>query len=233
MRDSVELGRAAYASAMRSDRQPDGQELTFLEQARRKQFVDCTIDAIADLGLPRASLAEIARRAGVSKAAILYHFDSRDRLIDAVIDAVLDEGAEHMASRIQAAETPAGELRAYIESNIDYIASHPRQVAALVAITMNITDDRVHSQPRPDASVPGQSLAPLQDILRRGQDVGEFAAFDTRTMAMTIRAAIDAIGPQLNIQLHARWAPEPDFDLADYTRELVALFDRATRSSAG
>jgi len=219
-----------YASVMRSARQPAGQEFTFLEQARRKQFVDCTIDAIAEVGLQRASLAEIARRAGVSKAAILYHFAGRDQLIDAVIDAVLVEGAGHMASRIQEAETPAGELKAYIESNIDYIAGHPKQVAALVAITMNVTDDQAQNKPRTDLSVPGQSLGPLQDILRRGQEVGDFAAFDARTMAMTIRAAIDAIGPQLNIQLHARWAPEPDLDLADYTRELVALFDRATRA---
>jgi len=218
---------------MRSARQPAGQELTFLEQARRKQFVDCTIDAIADVGLPRASLAEIARRAGVSKASILYHFDGRDQLIDAVIDAVLAEGAGYMASRIQEAATPAGELRAYIESNIDYIASHPKQVAALVAITMNATVDQGPSKPRTDASNLEQSLAPLQDILRRGQEVGELASFDTRTMAMTIRAAIDAIGPQLNIQLHARWTPEPDLDLADYTRELVALFDRATRAPVG
>lgn len=218
---------------MRSERQPAGQEPTFLERARRKQFIDCAIDAIADLGLPRASLAEIARRAGVSKAAILYHFHGRDQLMDAVIRAVLDEGTGYMASRIQAAETSAGELRAYIESNIDYIASHPKQVAALVAITMNSTNGQRHGKPRPGTSVPGQSLAPLQDILRRGQDVGEFAAFDARTMAMTIRAAIDAIGPQLNIQLYARWAPQPDLDLADYTRELVALFDRATRAAAG
>lgn len=40
-------------------------------------------------------------------------------------------------------------------------------------------------------------------------------------MAMTIRAAIDAIGPQLTAL--------PDLDLDGYTTDLVALFDRATR----
>ncbi|MGW5117295.1 hypothetical protein ACWEQ8_17950 [Streptomyces noursei] len=39
-------------------------------------------------------------------------------------------------------------------------------------------------------------------------------------MAMSIRAAIDAIGPQLNTKGH--------LDLDGYARDLVELFDRAT-----
>ena len=42
---------------------------SFIEIARRKQIIECAIDAIAELGFAQASLAQIAKRAGVSTAA--------------------------------------------------------------------------------------------------------------------------------------------------------------------
>jgi AcrR family transcriptional regulator len=205
---------------VRSVNQPSGKR-TFVDEARRAQLVRCAIEAIAELGLPRASLAEIGRRAGVTKAAIFYHFANRDELIREVLVVALTEGAEFMAERVRRQPTPADELRAYIEANIEYIATHRDAVKALVAIAMNFTDEDGRAKLLPDSSVYAESLAPLQDILRRGQEAGQFGAFDTRTTAMTIRAAIDAIGPQLTAL--------PDLDLAGYTTDLVALFDRATR----
>ncbi|PJN36340.1 hypothetical protein CG747_33720 [Streptomyces sp. CB02959] len=154
------------------------------------------IEAIADLGLHRASLAEIARRAGLTKQAIFYHFATRDELIHEVLAVVTQHGAEFMAARARRAPTPADELRAYIEANVEYLGSHRERVKALVAIAMNFTDEDGRSRLLPlDASVYGDSLAPLRDILQRGQEQGQFAEFDTRTTAMSIRAAIDAIGP--------------------------------------
>ncbi|OLR90054.1 TetR/AcrR family transcriptional regulator [Actinokineospora bangkokensis] len=204
---------------MRSEKSPDGQR-TFVDAARRAQLVRCTVEAIAEVGMRKASLAEIARRAGITKGAIFYHFANREELVNEVLVTLLTEGARYMGERIAEQADPAAELRAYLESNIDYIATHRAEVAALVAIAMNHTDERGGAR-EVDASVYGESLRPLEDILRRGQEQGLFCAFDTRTTAMTIRAAIDAIGPQLSAI--------PDLDLDRYTTELVALFDRATK----
>ncbi|MGI5155998.1 TetR/AcrR family transcriptional regulator [Microbispora sp. CA-102843] len=183
--------------------------------------MECAIDAIVDVGLPKASLAEIARRAGITKAAIFYHFANRDELIHHVFESVLAEGAEFMAARVPPESGAAAELRAYIEANVRYIATHRKQVKALLAIVMSFAEDDGRTKLRHDASVYGASLTPLQDLLRRGQAEGCFTDFETRTMAMTIRAAIDAIGPQLTAI--------PDLDLDAYARDLVELFDRATR----
>jgi hypothetical protein len=59
--------------------------------------------------------------------------------------------------------------------------------------------------------------------LRKGQQDGEFRAFDLRVMAITIRQAIDVV---------PRWlSANPNLDVAAYARELVTLFDRATALS--
>ena len=77
---------------------------TFTQLKRRDQLVDCAIDAIAELGFPRTSVAEVARRAGVSKGVVTYHFAAKDDLIGAVIAYVLDSMAEYVQPRLYAAE---------------------------------------------------------------------------------------------------------------------------------
>jgi AcrR family transcriptional regulator len=208
-------------NTVRSKKIPSGKpERTFVDVARRAQLVECAIDAIAELGLPKASLAEVAKRAGVTKTTIFYHFDNRDELIREVFLSALRQGAEFMAARTGKAESAAAELRAYIEANVDYIGVHRKEVRVLTAIAMNFTDEDGRTKLSHDASVYGTSLAPLQEILERGQRAGEFRDFTTRTMAMTIRASIDAIGPQLSVI--------PDLDLDAYAEDLVSLFRHAT-----
>lgn len=207
---------------MRSEKITSGKSArTFVDQARRTQLVECAIDAIAELELPKASLAEVAKRAGVTKTTIFYHFENRDELIREVLASTLRQGAEFMAARTRSSTNPAEELQGYLESNVAYIGSHRKQVKVLTTIAMNFTDEDGKTRLTHDASVYGASLSPLQDILERGQRAGQFRDFNTRTMAMTIRAAIDAIGPQVSVI--------PDLDLDGYAADLVDLFRHAIR----
>lgn len=64
-------------------------------------------------------------------------------------------------------------------------------------------------------------VSPLEEILRRGQESGEFRAFDTRVMATVIQRAVDGLPFLL--------ATYPDVDVDAYAREVVTLFDLATR----
>ncbi|MFC7641565.1 hypothetical protein ACFQX6_11605 [Streptosporangium lutulentum] len=66
-------------------------------------------------------------------------------------------------------QSAAAELQTYIEANVAYIDTHRKQVRVLTAIAMNFTDEDGRTQLTHDASVYGTSLAPLQDLLERGQ----------------------------------------------------------------
>ena len=56
----------------------DSHERTFTERARRQQLIGVTIEQVAQRGFAGASLARIAEAAGITKAAVLYHFGSKD-----------------------------------------------------------------------------------------------------------------------------------------------------------
>jgi AcrR family transcriptional regulator len=184
---------------------------SFIEVARRAQIVECAIDTIATLGYAQASMAQIAERAGISKSVISYHFAGKDELIQQVISDVSAAGAARMWPRVQAETSSAGMLRAYIQSHVDFMRTHPKHVAAVTEI---LTHYRSHAE--------DNAATPLEERLRQGQQDGEFREFSPRVMAWTIRAAIDEVG--------RRFVANPGLDLEECARELTAMFDLATRS---
>jgi hypothetical protein len=119
-----------------------------------------------------------------------------------------------MHQRVSAASTPTTMLSAYVEGVVAFIADHRIEMKALLEIFLNF---------RPASGAgsydDGQVLAPIEAILRAGQESGEFRPFDTGVMAMAIQRAVDG----LPFALEAR----PDLDLDLYARELVTLFGRA------
>ncbi|MGH3878740.1 MAG: TetR/AcrR family transcriptional regulator [Actinophytocola sp.] len=202
-------------------RSPKG-ERTFVDIARRAQLIECTIDAIDDVGYQKASLAEIARRAGITKGAIFYHFANRDELIEAVFTHVLTAGTELIMSRIRLAETPRAQLRAYVEAFVESLHINPRGIRVLYAIGDHITDEEGRPRLVHDRNLQEAAIAQLVDILRRGQEAHEFGEFDTRSMAMMIRATIEAM-PTYAIAY-------PDLDIDGYGADLMTFFERALQA---
>jgi TetR/AcrR family transcriptional regulator, fatty acid metabolism regulator protein len=195
---------------------------SFAETARRAQIVDCAIDTIAEMGFANASIDQIAKRAGVSKGVITYHFPSKEEIVNAVIEKVVAAGRTYMEPRIMAETSRAGRLRTYIESGLEFVDAHRKPLIALVEIAA--------SARRADGSLVigpewlPQRAADLEELLRAGQRSGEFRRFNTRVMALTIIQAIDAVPPLL--------AREPNLDIKLYAKELATIFALATRKQS-
>ena len=219
----IDVGRLANLLVVRPEITPSGQgDRSFIEIARRAQIVECAIDAIAELGYANASLAEIARRAGISKGVISYHFAGKQELVEQVISAVLEKAGAAMLPRIFAERSAAGMLRAYIVSNLEFLGTHLKFIRAVMNIAVGARGD--DGRPMIDLTLTFEpAVRELENLLRNGQERGEFREFSTRVMAVTIRNAIDSL-PLL-------MAADPKLDLNLYANELATLFDVATRKS--
>ena len=208
---------------MRTKRQASGSERsTFTQLKRRDQLVDCTIDAIAELGFARASVGEVARRAGISKGVVTYHFAAKNDLIGAVIADVLASMREYLEPRFRAAEPlqfPERFIAAYVAGWAGYYRTHAREVLALSRIYNSFRDE----SGRPDAAFDARAedVAITERVLRLGQDTGRLGTFDARVMAALMKAAVD--------DLLGQFVHDPELDLEAYAAELVTLFERATR----
>jgi TetR/AcrR family transcriptional regulator, fatty acid metabolism regulator protein len=195
---------------------------TFTQRKRRDQLVECTIEAIVELGYPRTTVAEVARRAGVSKGVVTYHFPAKDDLIQAVISDVIAEMGEYLEPRLRATDPlqyPERFVAAYLTTWTAYIQTHGRAVLALVRV-YNAFRDEI-GRPNPAFDLRATDIAVVAQLLRHGQQAGRLGSFDPNIMATVMKAALDDL---LN-----QYADNPELDLQAYGAELVALFERATR----
>ncbi|MCZ4519959.1 TetR/AcrR family transcriptional regulator [Rhodococcus ruber] len=56
----------------------------------RAKLLDAAIDCLVELGFAKTSTQEIARRAGVSRGAQLHHFPSKESLVIAAVEHLVD-----------------------------------------------------------------------------------------------------------------------------------------------
>ncbi|GII03035.1 TetR/AcrR family transcriptional regulator [Planobispora takensis] len=205
---------------MRSENEADGQKKrSFIETARRAQIVACAIEVIAEVGYAQTSLALIAKRAGISKGVISYHFKGKDELIQQVVDEAFTSGDAFVRSRIEGQMTAAAMLRAYIEATVEFYRTHRAHMTVLLDIWSAFRHE--DGRPKLDTTANEPEMAAVEEILRFGQLAGEFREFSTRVMAVTLKQAVDGVLTQM--------AAYPDLDFDAYTRELVTTFDLATR----
>ncbi|WP_147915393.1 TetR/AcrR family transcriptional regulator [Ruania zhangjianzhongii] len=192
---------------------------SFIEEARREQIVTAAVETIAEVGYHRASMARIGTRAGISRGLISYHFAGKAELIGQVLTTVYTDAAAFMVPKIDAETTPAGQLQAYIRSNLEYMRAYPARMVAVVEI---VTSGGLADLPEADPGAFDQNLlSPLEQLFVAGQAGGEFRDFDVSVMARIVRSAIDAVPTALS--------RDPDLDIDLYLREITTAVDYATR----
>jgi AcrR family transcriptional regulator len=127
------------------------------------RIMDAAVDALASD--PEASMAEIARQAGVVRATIYVHFPTRESLIEAVTNRAIAEAT----AAIEAAEPergdPADALRRVVATAWRTLGRyHP-----LVAINTHLPQSELRHR---HAGV----LSALEPLIERGQRDGTFRA---------------------------------------------------------
>lgn len=205
---------------MRPKSRPTGLKITsFIEEARKKQIIDATIAAVAETGYAGASLAKLAARAKISKSIISYHFAGKDQLLEETVHQIYGEIWNSVRPRLLAESTAAGQLRAYIEAEFAYLELNRPQLLTISYILMNHRDR--HGRLYLHEEAEKTNLQVLSNMLEQGKKSGEFRDFAVLPMAATLMHSINgALG---------QWAADPKLSLSDYARELVTIFDLATR----
>ncbi len=189
---------------------------TFIEEARREQIVSAAIETLAEVGFVKASLAQIAKQAGISTSLIPYHFKDKDDLMEQTVTDLSLAWTKYVEGRVAEGTSAREKLHIYIESNLAYMGTRPKQFLALLEIVFNVRNADGSLRYVTDEQDP--SFIPLQHILTEGQQNGEFRQFDVHNMAIAIRGAVDQFLSQMN-------AARPDLEA--YTADLIDLFDRA------
>ena len=85
---------------------------------RKQQLIDATMDCIDKLGLSQTTLARIAERAGLSQGNVVFHFQTKEALLDQTLRDLDDEYFSNWQSALDAAEAdPLSQLCALIKAS--------------------------------------------------------------------------------------------------------------------
>jgi AcrR family transcriptional regulator len=124
-------------------------------------ILDGAIDALASD--PEASMAEIARRAGVVRATIYVHFPTRESLLEAVTERAIAEVTQAMAAAAPNRGDPAEALQRVLTTAWQELG----RFHSLIAINTRRPQAELRRLHRP-------VLALLQPLVERGQRAGAF-----------------------------------------------------------
>jgi AcrR family transcriptional regulator len=175
------------------------------------RILDAAVDALASD--PEASMAEIARRAGVVRATIYVHFPTRDALIDAVTERAIAEAT----ATIKAAEPGRGAASDALRRVVISAWRTLERYHALVAINTRLPQAELHARHRPVLEL----LAPL---IERGQRDGSFRSDVPATWHLSM---VMALIHAASAELHAGRMPEEHAEASLSATVLGALSDRS------
>jgi AcrR family transcriptional regulator len=189
-------------------------KMTFIEEARRKQLVEVAIETIASEGFINTTLADIARRADISKGVISYHFDSKDELINEVIHALLRESYDYIRPRVDAVSPAPDKLSAYVRASFEYMALYRDRAAAQVDLWGSFVSTDAKHDFNATAYDPCRRF--LSIILRQGHEEGSLRPVNVTALASTIQAMIDG--------LMIQWVFDADaVSLNDCAEQVIAM----------
>jgi AcrR family transcriptional regulator len=155
--------------------------------ATRERLVEATAATIARFGLRKSTLEDIGKAIGVSKAAVLYHFHSKEELIAAVVDHEYRRFLDRLKEALERETTAEGKLRAFGLERFQYIRE---RLSAYGEVTKEILESVMPLVRATLVRQREEELNLLRGILTEGMRSGELAPGDPELIAVASLAAL-------------------------------------------
>lgn len=90
-----------------------------IRKKTRQRILDAAFKKFAQEGFAKTSVSSVAKKAGISKGLIYHYFESKEAILAAIFDQLVDVGDEilHLPDYF----TPAGKMRQILESTFEFI----------------------------------------------------------------------------------------------------------------
>lgn len=99
------------------------------EETRRAQIVAAAFEVATRKGLEGLTIRLVATRARLSPGLVLFHFRSRELLLEALLDHLLATTTVlHLSPELGAIKAPLERLRAVLRVEMDRLSSEPKRI---------------------------------------------------------------------------------------------------------
>lgn len=181
------MNRQSTPQGARRDRERSGTvPRDELEDVRRRQLIEVTIDSLAEVGYVGSTLAQIASRASVSPGLVAHYFHDKDSLLEAAFRTLGRRLADGVRARMRGAHTPRGRIQAIIDTNLGPEEFTQRTGSAWLAFWGQVL--HAHGLKRVQDVYQRRMLSNLRHALKR-----IVPAAEAHNLAATIAAMIDGV----------------------------------------
>jgi AcrR family transcriptional regulator len=153
--------------------------------ARPGEILEAALSVFAEKGYAAAKLAEIARRAGVSKAALYLYFETKEDLFRAVARSLAAPNLTALADALEASQSPFAQLAPALLARAAGLLSDGRAISIVrmvLAESRNFPDlARIWRE-----DVVEQVLSLVARLIARAQARGEAVPGDPRLQAFSL-----------------------------------------------
>jgi AcrR family transcriptional regulator len=176
---------------------PDQTFTELKEQHRRekRRLIEAAAARVfAEQGFPNTTVAEVARAAGVSPAAIYLYFSSREELLFATVLAEVDDLEARMRRALANAKTPDIALRRMMDAYFEFFADRPEGFRMLTAGLERSA--RIKADPDLVAEYDRRALACLtllNGVIERGMAEGVLRQGDSWELTHAVWGAFHGI----------------------------------------
>jgi AcrR family transcriptional regulator len=130
---------------------------------------------MTEKGLPRVTVREVAKRAGVGAALVNYYFGSKSGLFRAIIEQVILESRGRLKSAATGAGSIAERIRRFIHEFVSAERDNPYLPRLMMEQVLFADEESIDHFAREFAA---PNLALLQDLLSEGSASGELRDVD-------------------------------------------------------
>lgn len=160
-----------------------------LDAVRRPQILAATIELVREKGLWSVRISDVAERAGLSPASVVYYFGTKDQLFAEAIgeadDAFYARALDELAQVERASDRVAWLI--VRSSTADWLLWMDLWVYAAHHPDTAVAQRRSHRRWQ-------QTIA---DVIQYGIDTGEWEVADVRDVAQRISAVTDGLAVQM------------------------------------
>jgi AcrR family transcriptional regulator len=103
----------------------------------RAQVLDIAVQLFNEQGYDATSVADLAKRLGLTKSALYHHFDSKDQLLSQALDVALSGLEEVLADAKRAEGSSSDQLRAVLRGAVEVLIERLAYVTLLLRVRGN------------------------------------------------------------------------------------------------
>jgi TetR/AcrR family transcriptional repressor of bet genes len=189
-------------------------------EARKKDLLYATLDAIAARGLDKATVREIAKRAGVTPGLIRHYFVSKELMIQAAYRGVSDIMFESALAVAEAAGPDAkARLLAYVMASFRPPITDPRNLTLWATFISRLSVDQALAGIHRDAYTEARQRLEDYIVAALRQEGRTPSSDEARMLSISVNALIDGLW------LEGTMAPDL-FDEGELARAAVSSVER-------